>query len=89
MRTQPSAWQGPFLYSDVLVSADGRFLLASSPATNEILAFAIDGTSVGTLQPADGDALERPSSMALGADGRVLAINFDAARVSSLAPPGP
>jgi DNA-binding beta-propeller fold protein YncE len=90
IRSQPIAeWNGPFLYADVVVSAGGRFLLASSPATNEVLVFRPDGTRVGSLHALPPDELVRPSALAVRPDGRVLAIDFDAARVSLLPAPGP
>ena len=36
-------WGKPFEYPDVLVAADGQSILASSPSTNEVLVFGLDG----------------------------------------------
>ena len=82
-------WSPPGGYPDVAVSADGRFLLASSPATAEVLVFTIDGARAGSLKTTAPDVLTSPGAMAIQADGRVLVVDFEAARVTQLPPPGP
>lgn len=89
LRSQPvSEWGAPLEYPDLLVSADGKLVFASSPATNQVIVFGIDGARIGSLSQASPE-LAGPAAMAGRPDGGIFVVDFADNRVSLLAKPTP
>jgi DNA-binding beta-propeller fold protein YncE len=79
-------WSGPNVYGDVALSNDGKALYASSPKTNTILVFSIDGARLSPLEVTPPDTLDQPAAIAVAPDGRLYVVDFGAARVSAVTP---
>jgi DNA-binding beta-propeller fold protein YncE len=81
-----SGGAGPGGFPDVAVAPDGASILATSPATNEVLVFSVDGDRLQTLGPPASGSLDGPGAIAIGADGAVYVVNLPANRVSLIRP---
>jgi DNA-binding beta-propeller fold protein YncE len=77
-------WQGlADAAPDVASDGDG-IVWASSPATNAILVYLDDGTLLGSLAPAEPDALDRPAGLALRPSGSLFVSNTGDDHISLL-----
>ncbi len=87
LRSSPMPeWGAPFEYPDGLVVVDGESILASSPSTNEVLVFALDGRRTGSLRPSTPEGQQGPSAMAPRPGGGIFVVDFPDNRVSRMAP---
>jgi len=77
-------WVGAPGSPDVAVSADGRSIVATSPATDQVLGFSIDGARTVTVGSSEAARLEEPGAIAFVPDGGVLVANLRSNRLSRL-----
>jgi hypothetical protein len=76
-------WGSALEYPDLLAGPDGRTLLASSPATNEVLEFNVDGTRLGALTGGSSPVVG-PGAMGFRGKDQLVVLESGAGRVSVL-----
>jgi DNA-binding beta-propeller fold protein YncE len=84
IRSQPvPEWpKNSFQFPDLVVSAGGDVVYASSPATNEILSFDLNLRRLGKLDPSIGQRLQGPAAMALRPAGGIYVLQYGGNRVA-------
>lgn len=76
---QPTSW----LFHDLLIDQQAERLYATSPTTDEVLIFDLDGKRIGELKAKPPDKLEGASALAL-ANGKLYVLCTFADRVRQI-----